>query len=140
MEGEIYLKFPTVLDLITGEEYDSRDCLILLKAMYRLVQAAHQFYKKLNCVTVTKMGFVKCEADGYLLIRVNDIGTAIICIYVDDMLVVGDNEAVEAFKLEIKHFFNTTKEGPMEEYVGYKVVRKSNNKIHMFQPNTMHKL
>ena len=28
----------------------------------------------------------------------------------------------------------------MEEYVGCKVVRKGNNKIHMFQPDIMHKL
>ena len=40
LDKEIYLKFPTGLDFITGEEYDSSDCLILLKAMWGLVQAA----------------------------------------------------------------------------------------------------
>ena len=28
LEEEIYLKIPTELDLITGEEYDADDCLI----------------------------------------------------------------------------------------------------------------
>ena len=67
--------------------------------MYRLVQAADQFYKKLTCVKVTKMGFVKCEADGCLLIEVDNIGTVILCIYVNDMLVVGNKEVIKAFKL-----------------------------------------
>ena len=70
--------------------------------MYWLVQAAHQFYKKLTCVTVTKMGFVKCEADVCLLIQVENIVTVILCIYIDDILDVGNKEAIKAFKLEIK--------------------------------------
>ena len=56
------------------------------------------------------------------------------------MLVVGNKEAIEAFKSEIKQFFNTKEEGPMEEYSGCKVTKKSNNKMHMFQPDIMHML
>ena len=36
--------------------------MVLLKSMYGLVQAAQQFYKKLVCVTVGKMGFKKSDA------------------------------------------------------------------------------
>ena len=86
------------------------------------------------------MGFFKCEADGCLLIQVGNIGTVILCIYLDDMLVVGDIEAIKAFKQEIKQFFNTKEEEPMEEYVRCKVVRKGNNKMHMFQPGIMNNL
>ena len=82
--------------------------------MYRLVQAAHHFYKKLTCVTVTKMGFIKFEADGCLLIQVDNIWTVILCIYVNDMLVVGNKEGIKSFKLEIKKFFNTKEEGPIK--------------------------
>ena len=105
-----------------------------------VVQAARQFYKKLTCVTVTKMGFVKCESERCLLIWENDIGTVILCIDVNEMLAVGNKEAIKAFKLEIKNFLNTKEEGPMEEYVGCKVVRKGNNEMHMFQPEIIHKL
>ena len=62
---------------------------MLIKAMYGLVQAAHQYYKKLTRVTVTKMEFVKCEADGCILIQVDNIGTMILCIYVNNRLVIG---------------------------------------------------
>ena len=56
------------------------------------------------------------------------------------MLVVGNKEAINAFKLEIKQLFNTKEEGPMEEYVGCKVTKKGNNRMHMFLPDIMHTL
>ena len=43
--------------------------------------------------------------------RVVDLGTVILCVYVDNMLMVGDKSADEAFEREIKKFFNTKKEG-----------------------------
>ena len=67
LEEEIYLKTPTGLDLVTGEKYEPGDCLVLLKAMYGLVQVARQFYKKLVRITVVKMGFQKSNANACLL-------------------------------------------------------------------------
>ena len=139
LEEEIYLKIPAGLDLVTGEKFEQEDCLVLLKAMYGLVQAARQFYKKLVRVTVEKMGFKKSDANGCLLMRVIELGTVILCVYVDDMLVVGDKTAVEDFKQEIKKHFNTKEEGTLDEYVGCKVVRKG-DELHMFQPDIMYKL
>ena len=131
MEEEIYLKIPTRLDIVTGEKSESGDCLVLQKAMYGLVQAAQQFYKKMVRVTVGKMGFKKSNANGCLLMRAEDQGTVILCVYVDDMLVVGDKLAVEAFKKEIKKFFKTKEEGTLDIYVGYKVTQEG-NELHMF--------
>ena len=39
--------------------------------------------------------------------RVVDLGTVILYVYIDNMLVVGDKLAVEAFKRKIRKFFNT---------------------------------
>ena len=107
--------------------------------MYGLVQEARQFYKKLVRVTVGKMGFKKSNANRCLLMRAEDQGTVILCVYVNDMLVVGDKLAVEAFKKEIKKFFNTKEEGTLDKYVGCKVTWKG-NELHMFQPDIMYKL
>ena len=139
LEEEIYLKIPAGLDLVTGEKSEPGDCLVLLKAMYGLVQAARQFYKKLVRVTVGNMGFKKSDADSCLLMRVVEIGTVILCVYVDNMLVVGDKLAVEVFKREIKRFFNTKEEGTLDKYVGCKVTPKG-DELHMFQPDIMYKL
>ena len=63
----------------------------------------------------------------------------ILCVYVDNMLVVGDKVAVENFKQEIKKHFNTKEEGMLDKYVGCKVIRKG-DELHMFQPDIMYKL
>ena len=55
-----------------------------------------------------------------------DQGTDILCVHVDGMIVVGDKLAVEAFKKEIKKFFNTKEEGMLDEYFGCKVTQKGN--------------
>ena len=76
-------------------------------------------------MTVTKMGFVKCKADGFLLVKVKYEGTVILCIYVDDMLVLGNKSAVEMFKHEIKRY---------SAILQYKIGR-SNGRIHQMQGN-----
>ena len=71
--------------------------------------------------------------------RVLGLGTVVLCVYVDDMLVVSDKLAVKVFKREIKRFSNTKEEGTLDEYVGCNVTRKGKN-LHMFQPGIMYKL
>ena len=67
---------------------DREDCLILQKAIYVLVQAARQFWKKI----VDKMqegGFMLSEADPCMLYKEDEKGVCIIIIYIDDMLIIG---------------------------------------------------
>ena len=47
----------------------------------------------------------------------NENGIVIICLYIDDMLCVGDKLAIEKFKKEIKKYFVTKEEGAVNEYV-----------------------
>ena len=81
LEEEIYLKTPTGMNIVTGKKLESGDCLVLLKAMYGLVQAAQQFYKNLVRITVGKMRFKKSNANGFLLMRIKDLGMAILFVY-----------------------------------------------------------
>ena len=64
--------------------------------------------------------------------KVLDLETVILWVYVDNMLVVGDKESVKAFKKEIKEVLNTKEEGKLDEYVGCKVIKKGNKELHMF--------
>ena len=62
LEHEIYVKMPEGYDEVISKDEDKEDCLILQKAIYGLVQAARQFWKKI----VNKMqggGFQLSEAD-----------------------------------------------------------------------------
>ena len=74
------------------------------------------------------MNIKKCLSDQCLLMREDKNGTIIICVYIDDPMVVGDKTAIDVFKREISQFFATTEEGEMKEYVGCKVI-KDNNRL-----------
>ena len=100
LEEEIYMKLPEGIGLFLNKEFESNDALILVQATYGLVQAARQFFKKLRDTLVEKMKFTKCLSDQCLLFRKNKTGTVIVCIYIDDTLVVGDVDAIDIFKKE----------------------------------------
>ena len=68
LEHEIYMKIPEGFDEVINKDVDKEDCLILQKAIYELVQAARQFWKKI----VDKMqegGFQLSEADPCMLYK-----------------------------------------------------------------------
>ena len=85
------------------------------------MQAAPQFYKMLVKVLIEELNFKKSLAEPYLLMRENDLWVVIFCIYVNDILCIGEFEAVNNAKTKIKKFFNITNEGEMKEYVGCSV-------------------
>ena len=85
------------------------------------------------------MGFKKSDGNVSLLTRLVDLGTVILCVYINDMFVIGDKAAVEAFKKEIKMLFNTKEEETLDEYVGYKITING-DKLHIFQPNIMYNI
>ena len=65
------------------------------KVIYGLVQAARQFWKKI----VKKMqegGFQLSEADPCMLYKEDERGVCIIIIYIDDMMIIGKEEAIDA--------------------------------------------
>ena len=95
LEHEIYMKIPEGYDEVINKDMDKEDCLILQKPIYRLVQAASRFWKKL----VGKMqeeGFHLSEADPCMLYKEDEKEVCIIIIYIDDMLVIGKEENIDA--------------------------------------------
>ena len=90
LEEEIFMKIPEGLNKFLDTEFKADDCLLLLQAMYRLVQVAHQYYKKFIKIMVEKLNFEKCLADTCLLKRKNKKGTLIIAVYVDNILCIGN--------------------------------------------------
>ena len=140
LEEEIYMRIPIGLsDYLEGENCNG-ECLLLLKGIYGLVQSARQFFKKILEVLTKKMNFIKCLSDQCLLYRRNENGTVIICLYIDDTLVVGDRNAVDLFKKEIKNFFSTKEEGTMEEFVGCKVLRPKPGRGLFYQDDLIKKI
>ena len=74
LEHEIYMKIPEGYDEVINPRVDKEDCLILQKAIYGLVQAARQFWKKI----VDKMqegGFKLSEADPCMMYKEDEKGS-----------------------------------------------------------------
>ena len=87
LEHEIYMKIPEGYHEVINQDVDKEYCLVLQKAIYGLVQAARQFWKKI----VYKMqegGFQLSEADSCMLYKEDEKGVCIIIIYIDDMLII----------------------------------------------------
>ena len=112
---------------VINKDVDKEDCLIWQKAIYGLVQAARQFWKKI----VDKMqegGFQLSEADPCMLYREDERGICIIIIYNDDMLTISKEEAIDAaIKVLLGHF---QVEDPtcLEDYLGVQIVQSDDGK------------
>ena len=92
LEHEIFMKIPEGYDEVINPRVDRENCLILQKAIYGLVQAASYFWK----IIVDKMqagGFKLSEADPCMLYKEDEKGVCIIIIYIDDMPIIGKEEA-----------------------------------------------
>ena len=104
LEHEIYMKIPEGYDEVINPRVDKEDYSIVQKAIYGLIQAARQFWKKI----VDKMqggGFKLSEADPCMLYKEDEKEVCIIIIYIDDILIIGKEEAIDdAIKVLQGHF------------------------------------
>ena len=95
LEHEFYMNISEGYDEVISKDVDKEDCLILQKAIYGLVQATRQFWKKI----MDKMqggGFQLSEADPCILYKEHEKGVCSIIIYIDDMLIIGKEETIDA--------------------------------------------
>ena len=95
---------------------DKEDCLILQKAINGLVQAARQFWKKI-VDKIQEGGFQLSKADSCMLYREDESRVCIIIIYIDDMLIIGKEEAIDdAVKVLQSHFHGASMAHGTEMY------------------------
>jgi hypothetical protein len=138
LEEEIYMKPPSGYTECTGEDATGK-CLLLGKSLYGLVQAARQWWKDINTFLVEELNFTCSPVDPCLLYRTTDSGTVFLCLYVDDFLLVGDNDAIVEAIQEIKAAYTVKELGPVEEYVGCNI-KFMGDKILITQPDLIQKL
>ena len=113
-----------VVDINPG--VDKEDCLIFQKAIYGLVQAARQFWKKI----VDKMqegGFKLSEADPCMLYKEDEKGVCIIIIYID-MLIIGKEEAIDNAIKVLQGHFQVKDPTSLQDYLGVQIVQSDDGK------------
>jgi Reverse transcriptase (RNA-dependent DNA polymerase) len=67
---------------------------------------------------VEEFKFKKSQADECVLTREDEHGVIILCIYVDDALMVRDHAAIEKTVAQLKTKVSLKDVGPLSEYVG----------------------
>ena len=76
------------------ETFDMESCVCKLKrALYGLKQAPRSWYTRIN-IYFTGLGFTKSEADVNLYHIVVDGKLLIIVLYVDDLILTGDEKLI----------------------------------------------
>ena len=140
LEHEIYMKIPEQYGEVRSKDVNKEDCFILQNGIYGLVEAARQFWKKI----VDKMqggGFKLSEADPCMLYKENEKGVCIIIIYIDDMLIIGKEEAIDDAIKVLQGHFQVNDPTSLEDYLGVQIVQSDDGKkVWLGQPTIIKSL
>ena len=130
LEEEILLKIPLGYKQLV-ESNTPTDCLKLQKSLYGLVQASRQWWKHF-VKTSKNLNFKRSKIDPCLLMRQDENGVLILCIYVDDVLCIGSSASIKKVINDILKFFTIKHTKDVKEYVGCSIFRDIKNKKNYF--------
>lgn len=122
LDEEIYMKQPEGF-VAPGKE--NKVCK-LVKSLYGLKQAPKQWHEKFD-KTVLSNGFRINECDKCVYVKTTRDGYVILCLYVDDMLIVGSNsKMIQSTKDMLNSKFDMKDFGHVDVILGVKIVRTQN--------------
>jgi hypothetical protein len=95
LQEEVYMAPPL------GISHDFGYVCKLKKALYGLKQAPRAWFEKFSIV-ISSLGFVSSSHDSALFIKCTDVGRIILSLYVDDMIITGDDiDGISVLKTEL---------------------------------------
>ncbi|KAK9913516.1 hypothetical protein M0R45_037329 [Rubus argutus] len=104
----------------------------LHKSLYGLKQASHQWFSKFT-EAILAAGFSQSKVDYSLFVRKNGTSLTILLIYVDDILIIGNNmESINALKQFLHTRFRIKDLGDLKFFLGIEIAR-SKKGIYMSQ-------
>ena len=119
LEEEIYMQQPEGF-LSPGNE--NKVCK-LVKSLYGLKQAPKQWHEKFDEAMLSN-GFKINESDKCVYIKCIDVGYVIVCLYVDDLLILGNNKAIiTSTKDMLSSRFDMKDLGLADVILGVKILR-----------------
>ncbi|KAI3776447.1 hypothetical protein L1987_46232 [Smallanthus sonchifolius] len=119
LEEEVYMKIPPGF---TNGENETWVCR-LQKSLYGLKQASRNWYHKFTS-TLEEMGFKQSLADPSLFTYKTDVVHAAVLIYVDDVIMVGDDiNKIRDTKAELHRRFTIKDLGNLKYFLGIEVAR-----------------
>jgi len=118
LDEEIYMELPQGL----RRQGESRVCR-LCKSLYELKQASRQWYAKFT-TALTNVGFRHSKHDYALFTWSKGNSFIYLLIYVDDILVMGNNNShVTSFKKYLHSTFHIKDLGPPKYFLGIEIAR-----------------
>ena len=135
LEEEVYMTCPEGLECADDE------VLYMLKATYGLTQAARQYYLTYQR-SLEKIGFKQCPCDPCLFYKKDELGIAILLIYVDDNLMVGDEAALQQAVKDIKkEGYTITVSEDLRDYLSCEIAfNKEETKAWLGQPHMVKRI
>ena len=118
------MKVPEGYDEVISEDADKEDCLVFQNEIYGLVQVSRQFWKKI---------VDKIQGGGFSSVKLmykkeDQKGVCIIKIFIDDMLIIGKEEAIDAAIKVLQGHFQVKDPTNLEYYLGVQNVRSDDGK------------
>eukprot|EP00253_Pinus_taeda_P030852 PITA_30852 len=103
-------------------DHESHVCR-LKRDLYGLKQAPRAWYTRINSY-FTGLGFTKSEVDANLYQIMVEGKPLIICIYVDDLILTGDDQLIKSCKEDLAREFEMKDMGLMHYFLGMEVWQK----------------
>ena len=126
LDHELFMKMPQGYKECI-QDYEDGKALKLDKAIYGLVQAARQFWKKLTS-KLKESGFKPSIVDPCLIQCNNDRGLSILIMYIDDLLIIGKPKMNENTINDLKQYFDIKKPTALDGYLSVQVIKSEDMK------------
>ena len=120
LKEETWIEVPDGYEFAFGKVDRKNQVMLLLKAMYGLVQAPRAFYETFRTIlTSQEVGMVQSKVDPCMFYRMKDnLLEAIMVIHVDDCAISGMPETVENIKRAIGKQLSVKDEGILSRHLG----------------------
>jgi hypothetical protein len=116
IEEEVYIKQPEGFETFDRELNVCR----LKRALYGLKQAPRAWYTQIDNY-FTRLGFTKSEADANIYQIVVEGNLLIIVLYVDDLILTGDEKLIHSCKEDLAKEFEMKDLGLLHYFLGLEI-------------------
>ena len=116
IEEEVYVEQPEGFSVFDRQTHVCK----LKKALYGLKQAPRAWYERIDTYLL-KLGFAKNEADPNLYFKTEEDDMVIFVLYVDDLLITGDEHMIEKCKQDLSAEFEMKDLGLLHYFLGLEI-------------------
>ena len=115
-EEEVYISQPEGFEIFNSDSHLFR----LKRGMYGLKQSPYDWYTRIY-IYFTKLGFTKSEADANLYQIVGEGKILIIFLYVDDLILTGDEQLIHSCKEDLAREFEMKDMGLLHYFLSLEI-------------------